>query len=143
MPLPLLLFAVKGIIVLGKAAVATKKVATISKLTTMAVHHYGAASVFSTVTFASITVGGIYWTKERFEDVGEMYSAWENNDNNALFQKFGSFLSKINTLSSTTVCDSIHDIMNHHGLNKMIDVNGFIKKLYEIVDEARRSYRTA
>lgn len=144
MPLPLLPFAIKGGIMLVKAIVASKKAGVVAKMTTIAVHQYGAATVFSSVAFVATTVGGVAWTADRFEDVKDMYCLWEQGDNEGLFRKFGSFLSKLNTLriSPKSAVDAIHAIMTHHGLEKSLDVVAFTKNLYDLADEAKKTLQT-
>ena len=139
MPFPLIILAAKGIAVLAKAVVVAKKTTVVAKALVVTTQHYGAATVFSNVIFVSTVVGGVHWTSERFNDVKEMYSLYEANDRAGLFKKFGSLLSKVNTLGITphSLADSVGNILKHHGMEKALNISGFLKTLHDIASEMK------
>lgn len=139
MPFFLVPFLVKGAIIATKTIIASKKVAVVTKVATGAVHTYGAATVASTAAAACITIGGIYWTTDRVEDIEKCYRVWKEGDYAALTSQLASLASKIHSVGTDSIVHSAGKLLTQNGYNSL-DVVKFVKDCLDLGSDSLSEY---
>jgi hypothetical protein len=133
-------FLIKGAIIVGKAVIAPKKVAVVSKVATGAINAYGATAVASTAATACIAIGGIYWSAERIDDVEKCYETWQKGDYQALAGQMASLASKMHSVGTDSIANSWGEVLKHQGHDSM-DVLKFVKDCLDLSSEAFREFK--
>lgn len=134
-------FLIKGAIIAAKAIVASKKASVVANMASAAIHTHGAATVAATAVTACVTIGGVYWSIERVDDLKKCFKAWEKGDYKSLTSEVASLASKIHSVGTDSIVRSGGELLKQNGYSAM-NVTKFVKDTLdlcgEVIGEVRR-----
>jgi len=101
---------IKGLIGLGKI-IATKGLAVkVAVIASKAIATYGIGATIGTACTVGLVAGGIFWTRDRINNLEKGIKALENGDNWEAVKNFGQIAINSN-LNVIDLPDAIHDCL--------------------------------